>query len=115
MQFIDLKLQQDRIRDKIEARIKKVLDHGQYIMGPEVRELENKLSEFVGVKHCITCSSGTDALLIALMALDIGPGDEVITVPYTWISTVEVIALLRAKPVFIDIQSDTFNMDPNLS
>ena len=114
MQFIDLKSQQDRIRDKIEARIKKVLDHGQYIMGPEVQELEEKLSEFVGVKHCITCSSGTDALLIALMALDIGPGDEVITVPYTWISTAEVIALLRAKPVFVDIRPDTFNMDPDL-
>lgn len=113
MQFIDLKLQQDRIRDKIEARIKKVLDHGQYIMGPEVRELEKKLSEFVAVKHCITCSSGTDALLMALMALDIGPGDEVITVAYTWISTAEVIALLRAKPVFVDIRPGTFNMDPD--
>jgi len=114
MQFIDLKTQQKRIRAKIESRINHVLDHGQYIMGPEVRELEQKLSAFVDVPHCITCSSGTDALLIALMALDIGPGDEVITVPYTWISTAEVIALLHAKPVFIDIQPDTFNIDPDL-
>ena len=114
MQFIDLAAQQLRIRDKIETRIRKVLDHGQYIMGPEVRELEEKLAGFVGINHCISCSSGTDALLIALMALDIGPGDEVITVPYTWISTAEVIALLNAKPVFVDIQPDTFNMDPDL-
>jgi UDP-2-acetamido-2-deoxy-ribo-hexuluronate aminotransferase len=113
MQFIDLSAQQQRIRDHIEARIKKVLDHGQYIMGPEIRELEEQLAAFVGVKHCIACSSGTDALLIGLMGLDIGPGDEVITVPYTWISTAEVIALLRAKPVFVDIQSDSFNMDPD--
>ncbi|WP_041280477.1 DegT/DnrJ/EryC1/StrS family aminotransferase [Desulfosudis oleivorans] len=112
MQFIDLKSQQDRIRDRIETRIRQVLDHGQYIMGPEVQELEVKLADYTGVKHCITCASGTDALLMALMALDISPGDEVITVPYTWISTAEVIALLRAKPVFIDIQPDTFNMDP---
>ena len=109
MQFIDLSAQQKRIRSKIESRINHVLDHGQYIMGPEVKELEQKLSAFVGTNHCITCSSGTDALLIALMALDIGPGDEVITVPYTWISTGEVIALLNAKPVFVDIQPDTFN------
>lgn len=114
MQFIDLESQQNRIRDKIEARIKRVLDHGQYIMGPEIKELEDKLSTYVGVKHAIACASGTDALLIALMALDIGPGDEVITVPYTWISTAEVIALLRAKPVFVDILPDTFNMDPDM-
>ncbi|MBL6967817.1 MAG: DegT/DnrJ/EryC1/StrS family aminotransferase [Desulfobacteraceae bacterium] len=113
MQFIDLSAQQKRIRDKIEARINQVLDHGQYILGPEVDELEKKLTAFVGVNHCISCSSGTDALLIALMALDIGPGDEVITIPYTWISTAEVIALLHAKPVFVDIQPNTFNMDPD--
>lgn len=81
-------------------------------MGPEVFELEEKLADYVGVKHCITCSSGTDSLLIAMMALGIGPGDEVITVPYTWISTAEMIAFLGAKPVFVDIQEDTFNMDP---
>jgi UDP-2-acetamido-2-deoxy-ribo-hexuluronate aminotransferase len=77
-------------------------------MGPEIKALEKKLSEYVGVEHCITCASGTDALLMALMALEIGPGDEVITVPYTWISTAEVIALLRAKTVFVDVQPDTF-------
>jgi len=113
MEFIDLKTQQARIRDKIEARIKIVLDHGKYIMGPEVFELEEKLAAYVDVKQCITCASGTDALLMALMALDIQPGDEVITVPYTWISTAEVISLLRAVPVFVDIQPDTFNMDPD--
>jgi len=113
MEFIDLKTQQRRIRKKIEARIKTVLDHGKYIMGPEVYELEEQLAVYVGAKHCIACASGTDALLMALMALDIKPGDEVITVPYTWISTAEVISLLRATPVFVDIQPDTFNMDPN--
>ena len=112
MEFIDLKTQQSRIRAQIEAAIVRVLDHGQYIMGPEVEELEDRLISYVGVKHSISCASGTDALLIALMALDIGPGDEVITVPYTWISTAEVIALLRAKPVFVDIEPETFNLDP---
>jgi UDP-2-acetamido-2-deoxy-ribo-hexuluronate aminotransferase len=110
--FIDLEYQQSLIRGRLEARIDRVLRHGQYIMGPEIVEVEQQLSGFVGVKHAITVASGTDALLIALMALDIGPGDEVITVPYTWISTAEVIALLRAKTVFVDIQSDTMNMDP---
>ena len=114
MQFIDLSTQQKRIRQKLESRVRQVFDHGQYIMGPEVKELEQKLTAFAGTNHCITCSSGTDALLIALMALDIGPGDEVITVPYTWISTAEVIGLLHAKSVFVDIQPDTFNIDPNL-
>ena len=114
MEFIDLASQQKRIRSDIEAAIASVLDHGQYIMGPEVKELEDKLSLYVGVKHCISCASGTDALLMALMALEIGPGDEVITVPYTWISTAEVVSLLRAKPVFVDIHPDTYNMDPDL-
>ena len=114
MQFIDLAAQQKRIRAEIERRIGRVLDHGKYIMGPEVVELEAVLAEYVGVPHCITCASGTDALLMALMALDIQPGDEVITVPYTWISTAEVIALLRARPVFVDILPDTFNMDPEM-
>ena len=113
MQFIDLKTQQDEIRPQLERGIHRVLHHGQYIMGPEIRELEEKLSAYVNVKHAVTCASGTDALLIALMALDIGPGDEVITVPYTWISTAEVTSLLRAKPVFVDIQPDTFNIDPD--
>ena len=111
--FIDLKTQQDLIRTNLEAGIHRVLHHGQYIMGPEVRKLEEQLAGFTGSAHAITCASGTDALLIALMALDIGPGDEVITVPYTWISTAEVIALLNAKPVFVDIRPDTFNMDPD--
>ena len=114
MEFIDLKTRQERIRDKIEARMAAVLDHGQYILGPEVAELEQALAAYVGVKHCVGVSSGTDSLLIALMALGIGPGDEVITVPYTWIATAEVIALLGAKPVFVDIQPDTWNMDPSL-
>ena len=111
MQFIDLKSRHKLISDKINARIQKVMDHGQFILGSEVRELEQKLAEYTGSKHCVTVSSGTDSLLIALMALGVGVGDEVITVPYTWISTVEVIALLGAKPVFVDIRKDTWNMD----
>ena len=111
MQFIDLKSRHNLISDKINARIQKVMDHGQFILGPEVRELEQKLADYTGSKHCITVSSGTDSLLIALMALGIRPGDEVITVPYTWISTAEVIALLGARPVFVDIRNDTWNMD----
>lgn len=112
MEFIDLKSQQALIRGKLEARIAKVLDHGAYILGPEIAELEQKLAEFVGVRHCIGAASGTDTLLMALMALGVGPGDEVITVPYTWISTAEMIALLNAKPVFVDIEPVSFNMDP---
>ena len=111
MQFIDLKSRHKLIGDKINARIQKVMDHGQFILGPEVRELEQKLAEFTGSKHCIIVSSGTDSLLIALMSLGVRAGDEVITVPYTWISTAEVIALLGAKPVFVDIRPDTWNMD----
>lgn len=114
MEFIDLKSQQALIRSQLDARIAAVLEHGQYIMGPEVRELEERLATYVGVKHCISAASGTDTLLIALMALGIGAGDEVITVPYTWISTAEVIALLGAKPVFIDVDAATWNMDPAL-
>ena len=111
MQFIDLKTRHKLIGDKISARIQKVMDHGQFILGPEVIELEQKLADYTGSKHCVTVSSGTDSLLIALMALGVGAGDEVITVPYTWISTAEVIALLGAKPVFVDIRLDTWNMD----
>jgi len=113
MQFIDLAAQQAPIREKIEARIKTVLNHGRYIMGPEVYEFEEKLAEYVGVKHCISCSSGTDALLIPLMAQGIGPGDAVITTPFTYIATAEVISLLGATPVFCDIYPDTFNINPD--
>jgi UDP-2-acetamido-2-deoxy-ribo-hexuluronate aminotransferase len=111
MQFIDLKTRHKLIGDKINSRIQKVMDHGQFILGPEVRELEQKLAGYTGSRHCVTVSSGTDSLLIALMALGVGAGDEVITVPYSWISTAEVIALLGAKPVFVDIRPDTWNMD----
>jgi UDP-2-acetamido-2-deoxy-ribo-hexuluronate aminotransferase len=114
MQFIDLKSRHQLIGDRINARIQKVMEHGQFILGPEVREVEEKLAQYTGSKHCVTVSSGTDSLLIALMALGIGAGDEVITVPYTWISTAEVIALLGAKPVFVDIRPDTWNMDETL-
>ena len=112
--FIDLKAQQDRIREDLNRRIQKVLEHGQYIMGPEVKELEDKLAAYVGVKHCIGVSNGTEALFIAMMALGIKPGDEVITTPFTFIATAEMIALLHAKPVFVDIDPKTYNMDPKL-
>lgn len=114
MQFIDLKTQYARIEDEVQDRIRQVFEHGQYIMGPEIGELESALAAFTGSKHCITMSSGTDALLVALMAYGIGPGDEVITSPFTFIATAEVIALLRAKPVYVDIDPNTYNLDPNL-
>ena len=114
MQFIDLKTRHQLIGGKINARIQKVMDHGQFILGPEVREVEKKLAHYTGSEQCVTVSSGTDSLLIALMALGVGAGDEVITVPYTWISTAEVISLLGAKPVFVDIRHDTWNMDEAL-
>jgi UDP-2-acetamido-2-deoxy-ribo-hexuluronate aminotransferase len=112
--FIDLKTQQDALRPQLERNIHRVLHHGQYIMGPEVKQLEERLAQYVGVKHCITASSGTDTLLIAMMALGIGPGDEVITTPFTFIATGEMIALLGAKPVFVDIDPRTYNIDPAL-
>ncbi|MEX0609599.1 MAG: DegT/DnrJ/EryC1/StrS family aminotransferase [Balneolaceae bacterium] len=111
MEFIDLNTQYRLYQKEIDARMRAVMDHGQYIMGPEVTELEGVLAEYVGVKHCITVANGTDSLEIALRALNIGPGDEVITVPFSWISTAEVIAAVGARPVFIDIEPDTFNMD----
>jgi len=110
--FIDLVAQQARIKPELDRRIAAVLKHGQYIMGPEVDELEKRLAAYVGVKHCITASSGTDTLLIALMALGIGPGDEVITSPFTFIATGEMIALAGAIPVFVDIDPRTYNIDP---
>lgn len=94
MQFIDLVVQQNRIKEKLDSAIKKVLEHGQYILGPEVAELENKLAEFTGAKHCISVANGTDALQIAQMAFGIGPGDEVITPGFTYIATAETVALL---------------------
>jgi len=112
LQFIDLSIQQKRIRSEIDLRIQTVLNHGQYIMGPEVAELEEKLADYVGVNHCIGVSSGTDALLIALMALDIHPSDEIITTPFTFIATGEMIRLLGAIPVFVDIDPRTYNIDP---
>ena len=111
MEFIDLKSQQARIKAKIDQRIQDVLSHGRYGMGPELDELEERLKNYVGTRHCIGASSGTDTLLIAMMALGIGPGDEVITVPFTWISTAEMIALIGATPVFVDIDETTWNMD----
>lgn len=112
MQFIDLPTQYRRNRQSINDRIQQVLDHGQYILGPEVCELEQKLANFVGVTHCIGVASGTDALLLALMALEIRSGDEVITTPFSFIATAEVICLLGAKPVYIDIDPETLNLDP---
>jgi UDP-2-acetamido-2-deoxy-ribo-hexuluronate aminotransferase len=112
MKFIDLAAQQKRIRERIEANIAAVLDHGKYIMGPEIQILEEKLARYVGVNRAISCASGTDALVLALMANDIGPGDAVFTTPFTFIATAEVIRLLGATPVFVDIDLQTFNMDP---
>ena len=114
MEFIDLKTQYNDSREIINARIQAVLDHGRYIMGPEVKELEDKLISYTGAKHCITVASGTEALLISLMAIGIKPGDEVITTPFSFISTVEVIVLLGAKPVFVDIEPDTCNINAEL-
>jgi UDP-2-acetamido-2-deoxy-ribo-hexuluronate aminotransferase len=112
MQFIDLATQQKRIRNKIEANITAVLDHGKYIMGPEIKAIEGCLAEYTGAKHAIGCASGTDALLLALLAGRIGPGDAVFTSPFTFIATAEVISLLGATPVFVDIEPETFNIDP---
>lgn len=114
IEFIDLKTQQARIKDKIDAGIQRVLAHGQYILGPEVAELEERLAAFTGAKYCITCANGTDALQIAQMAFGIGPGDEVITPGFTYIATAETVALLGAKPVYVDIDPRTYNLDPNL-
>ena len=113
MDFIDLAAQQKTIRTHINRNIQKVLKHGQYIMGPEIAELEQKLADYVGVKHALGCASGTDALLMALMAYDIGPGDAVFVPVFTFIATAEVVSLLGATPVFVDIDPRTFNMDPS--
>jgi UDP-2-acetamido-2-deoxy-ribo-hexuluronate aminotransferase len=114
IEFIDLKAQQMRIKDKLDVAMQRVLTHGQYILGPEVAELESRLADFVGAKFCITCANGTDALQIVQMALGVGPGDEVITPGFTYIATAETVALLGAKPVYVDVSPHTYNLDPNL-
>lgn len=114
MEFIDLKSQYSFLKEEIDASIQRVLDHGQYILGPEVAELEIQLSKFTGSKYCISVANGTDALQIALMALNIGPGDEVITPGFTYIATAETVAVLGAKPVYVDIDPRTYNLDPRL-
>ena len=111
MQFIDLKAQYEAHKAEIDSSIHQVLEHGHFIMGPEIAEVEARLAEYVGVKHCLSVSSGTHSLEIALRALSIGPGDEVVTVPFTWISTSEVVCLVGATPRFVDIDQKTFNMD----
>src|SRR6056300_553113 len=112
--FANLQLQYQTYKKQIDKNIQNVLDKSNYILGEEVQTLEYELQKFTGAKYAITCSSGTDGLLLALMAIDIQPGDEVITTPFTWISTGEMIALLKAKPVFVDIEPDTYNIDANL-
>jgi dTDP-4-amino-4,6-dideoxygalactose transaminase len=112
MQFIDLKTQQQKIRLELDRRIAAVLNHGHYIMGPEVFELEAKLAQYVGVKHAVSCASGTDALLMALMATGVGPGDAVFTTPFSFFATAEVVSMLGATPVFVDIDPRTYNLDP---
>lgn len=114
MQFIDLKTQYQNLKKEIDAGIQRVLDHGQYILGPEVTELEEKLAAYTGAKYCISVANGTDALQIAQMALGIGPGDEVITPGFTYIATAETVALLGAKPVYVDIDPKTYNLNPQL-
>lgn len=111
MQFIDLKKQYSLIEGNINDGIKKVLAHGQYILGPEVQEFEKMAADYVGAKYCVSCASGTDALLMALMAIDIQPGDEIITTPFSFFATAEVISLCQAKPVFVDIDPETYNID----
>lgn len=114
MEFIDLKTQYRRIEQDVSQRIRRVMEHGQYILGPEVAELEALLANYVGVKHCIGVASGTDALLIAMMAMGVGPGDEVITPSFTYIATAETARVLGARPVCVDINPKTYNIDPTL-
>jgi UDP-2-acetamido-2-deoxy-ribo-hexuluronate aminotransferase len=110
VEFTDLKTQYAALRTSIDDRIRRVLDHGQYILGPEVTELEERLARYTGARHCVTCASGTEALLIALMAIGVRPGDEVITTPFTFVATAEMIVLLGATPVFVDIEPETYNI-----
>ncbi len=111
MEFIDLKKQYALYRSEIDGKIQKVIESASFIMGAELKELENKLASYVGVKHAIGCASGTDALLLGLMAYGVGEGDEVITTPFTFIATAEVISFLKARPVFVDIDEKTYNID----
>lgn len=113
MEFIDLKTQSARVEASVRRRIDAVLGHGQFILGPEVRELEKALADGVGVKHCVTCASGTDALVMPLMAWGIGPGDAVFTTPFTFVATAEAVALVGATPVFVDVDPETFNISPD--
>ncbi|NVK26120.1 MAG: DegT/DnrJ/EryC1/StrS family aminotransferase [Gammaproteobacteria bacterium] len=112
MQFIDLQAQYKHLKTKINARIQTVLEHGKYIMGPEVQELEQNLAEYVGVKHCITCANGTDALTLSMMVLDIKEGDAVFCPTFTFFATAETIAYQKATPVFVDSDDETFNICP---
>ena len=112
--YANINLQYQNYKKKIDDAIFKVVQNSKFIMGEEVTKLEKNLEIFTGAKHAITCSSGTDALLLAMMAMEIQPGDEIITTPFTWVSTAETIALLKARPVFVDIEPDTFNIDANL-
>lgn len=112
MEFVDLKRQYERLKPQIHKRINEVLEHGKFIMGPEVLELEKNLATFVDAQHCISCANGTDALLLSLMAHNVGPGDAVFTTPFTFIATAEVVCLLGATPVFVDIDPETYNIDP---
>ena len=114
MEFIDLNAQQQRVKSKIDNAISNVLSHGKYILGPEVYSLEESLAEYVGVKHCISCANGSDAIQVALLALDIGPGDEVIVPCFSYIATASMVSLVGAKPVFVDIDPRTYNLNPNL-
>jgi dTDP-4-amino-4,6-dideoxygalactose transaminase len=112
MRFIDLDTQYQNLKTKIDARIKAVLNHGNYIMGPEVFELEERLAQYTGVNHAVTCANGTDALQLAMMTLDIGPGDAVFCPTFTFFSTAEVVAFCGATPVFVDSEKDTYNICP---
>jgi UDP-2-acetamido-2-deoxy-ribo-hexuluronate aminotransferase len=112
MQFIDLRRQQQRIEASLKKRINAVLEHGNFILGPEIKELERVLADYAGVRYCLSCASGTDALLLTLMAHNVGPGDAVFTSPFTFFATAEVIALLGATPIFVDIDPETYNIDP---
>ena len=111
MEFIDVQKQYRAMKEEMDEAMAKVLRDGRFIMGEEVKELESQLKDYVGVKHCITCGNGTDGLQMALMTLGIGPGDEIITTPFSFISTADVVSLLGAKPVFVDIDPETYNFD----